>query len=162
MPILPGFVFAAEGALIDLARLADDPMGPHPAFSVFQFAGRVPMVAEASVAGLRDAETVAAAEIQAVRDAETREAARRLRAEQQRTDRARRKALRRERRDFAVDQEVAVEEMPAMAGVTGKIVTSNGTSAIIDFGGSLIMKVEAWRVIPNALDSGDPSRGPAA
>ena len=151
LAILPGFVFARAAHLDDLARIALDPASQHPAFIVFQLAGRAPMVSDASITGLRAEEEAAATAIQALRDADTRDEARRQRAEQMRTERARRAALRRERRDFAINDRVEVEEMPSMAGMVGKIVASTGTTATIDFGGAFPMKVEAWRVIPSAL-----------
>ena len=149
--ILPGFVFARATHLDDLAGLSHDPASRHPAFTVFQIGGRVPMVSDASVAGLREEEARAAAFAQSLRDADTREEARRRRAEFMRTEKARRAALRRERREFSIGQMVQIEEMPSMAGMIGRVASSNGTSAMIDFGGPFAVKVEAWRVIPSAL-----------
>jgi hypothetical protein len=149
--ILPGFVFARAVHLDDLAAIAHDPAIRHPAFTVFQLGGRVPMVSDASVAGLREEEARAAELIQSVREADTREEARRARAEQMKTERARRAALRRERRDFAIGTKVEITEMPSMAGMVGRVVSSNGTTATINFGGAFPMQVEAWRVIPSAL-----------
>lgn len=149
--ILPGFVFARADRLDDLAAIAHDPMSRHPAFTVFQVAGRVPLVADASIAGLREEEERAAAFAQSLRDAETREEARRRRAEFMRTEKARRAALRRERREFAIGANVEVVEMPSMAGMVGRVIASTGTAATIDFGGAFPMQVEAWRVIPSAL-----------
>lgn len=149
--ILPGFVFARASALTDLVRISFDEGSRHPAFTVFQVAGRVPLVSDASVAGLRQEEERAAAFAQSVRDAETQEEARRIRAEFMRTERARRAALRRESRVFSIGEKVKIDDMPAMTGMTGRVIASNGTSATIDFGGRFPMKVEAWRVIPTAL-----------
>ncbi|MDH4746861.1 hypothetical protein OMP43_22820 [Sphingomonas sp. CBMAI 2297] len=149
--ILPGFVFARAPQIEDLARIAIDPASLHPAFSVFHHAGCVPEIKPAGLAGLRAAEAEAAAQAQAERDAETREAVRRERAEQLRTQSARMKALRRERKDFSPGDEVGVADMPALAGLPGIVEVSTGTAAVINFGGSLSMKVEAWRVFPFAL-----------
>jgi hypothetical protein len=149
--ILPGFVFARAVHLDDLAAIAHDPAARHPAFTVFQLGGRVPMVSDASVAGLREEEAAAAAVTQALRDHDQREEARRLRAEQMRTERARRAALRRERRDLAIGARVEIDDMPSMAGMVGRVIASTGTAATIDFGGAFPMQVEAWRVIPSAL-----------
>lgn len=149
--ILPGFVFARASALSDLVRISFDEGSRHPAFTVFQVAGRAPLVGDTSVAGLRAEEAAAAVAAQALRDADTRDEARRLRAERMRTERARRAALRRERRDFADGARVEVEEMPAMDGLVGKVIASTGTVVTIDFGGAFPMQVEAWRVIPSAL-----------
>ncbi|SKB27032.1 hypothetical protein [Sphingopyxis flava] len=149
--ILPGFVFARADRISDLAAIAHDPASPHPSFSVFQLGGRAPLVADSSLTGLRDEEAAAQATLAALREAESREAARRARAELMRTKRARRAALRRERRQFAIGEAVEIAEMPSMAGMTGRIIASNSTTATIDFGGAFPMQVEAWRVIPSAL-----------
>lgn len=162
VPILPGFVFARAQYLDELARVALSPATCHPSFSIFQCAGRAPLVGDASIAGLRAAEAEAAASAQAYRDSQSREAERRARAEQMRTDRARRKALRSQRKDFGIGESVAVIDMPAMAGIVGRVTKSNGATATIDFGGSLIMNIEAWRVIPSALLEPDALTGIAA
>ncbi|WP_156878159.1 hypothetical protein [Sphingopyxis sp. QXT-31] len=152
--ILPGFVFVGAEHLDDLARIALDDALLHPPFSVFQMAGRVPLIGSASLDGLREEEADAAVAIQAQRDAETRAQAQRARAEQMRTDRARRTALRRERRDFEQGARVAVLDMPSMAGMIGSVESSSGTKATIHFGGSLTMEIEAWQVIPAPLLDG--------
>lgn len=36
--------------------------------------------------------------------------------------------------------------MPAFAGMMGVIEQSNGRSAVVSFGGSLVMTIEAWRL----------------
>lgn len=149
--ILPGFVFARAVHLDTVVGIVLDPASQHPAFTVFQLGGRAPLVSDASFAGLRTEEEAAAVAIQAQRDADTREKARRQRAELMRTERARRAALRRERRDFAIGEKVEINEMPSMAGMIGRVTASTGTTATIDFGGAIPMKVEAWRVIPYAL-----------
>lgn len=149
--ILPGFVFARAGQVDELARLSHDVTARHPVFTVFQLGGRAPLVTDASVTGLREEEARAEALAQSLRDADTREEARRLRAEFMRTEKARRAALRREHREFAIGQPVEIGDMPSMAGMVGRVTQSNGTSALIDFGGAFPMKVEAWRVIPSAL-----------
>lgn len=149
--ILPGFVFARALHLSDLAGIAVDQASRHPAFTVFQVADRVPLIGDASIAGLREEEERAAAFAQSVREAESREEAKRVRAEFMRTEKARRAALRRERRVFAIGAEVEIDDMPSMVGMTGRVTASNGTSATIDFGGRFPMQVEAWRVIPTAL-----------
>lgn len=149
--ILPGFVFARAVHLDDLARASIDPALPHGVFDVFQFAGRVPMIGDVSIAGLREEEDRAAAFLQSLRDADSLSEARWLRAEFMRTEKARRAAMRRERRDFAIGEHVEVMDMPSMAGMVGIVMKSNGTSALIDFGGRFPMHVEAWRIIPIAL-----------
>ena len=162
VPIMPGFVFADADYLDDLVRVALSPATCHPAFSIFQCAGRAPLVGDASIAGLRSAEADAAIVAENYRDSQSRDSERRARAEQMRTDRARRKALRSQRKDFAVGERVAVIDMPAMAGMIGTVVKSNGATAMVSFGAWLTMNVEAWRVIPSALLDGEPYTGIAA
>lgn len=152
VPILPGFVFAREEHIDDLVRIALSPATIHPAFSVFQFAGRAPLIGDAAIAGLLHAEAEAMAAAQAKRDAISREEERRSRANQMRTERERRKALRSQRKDFALGERVGVIDMPAFSGIVGEVVKSAGTTATIDFGGLFgEVQVEAWRVIPSAL-----------
>ncbi len=162
LPILPGFVFARLSDLDDLYRASSLPYGPHPAFSIMSLAGRVPAVGDRQVAGLRGAEAEALASIVAEREAETRMEARRLRAEMLTTERARRKALRQERKDLVQGEQVTVEDVPMMAGMIGTVVRGRGTSAVIHFGGSLTMEVEAWRVHPVRVQSGNTLKRDAA
>lgn len=151
VPILPGFVFARAPQMEALARVSFDPLSEHPQFSVLQRAGWLPEISDASIAGLRAAEAEALAQAQVEREAASRDEARRARAEQMRTQRDQLKVLRRERKDFSPGDEVGVVNMPALAGLIGTVETSTGTAAVINFGGALSMKVEAWRVFPFAL-----------
>jgi hypothetical protein len=148
LPIMPGFVFAHAVRLADLFVISDAPFSPHPGFSLLRLADRVPLITEEQIAGLRDAEADALAAIMAVRDADDREAARKLRAEQLGTERARRKALRQERKELACGAQVNVEGVTALAGLVGEVIECRGASAVIHFGGSLTMTVEAWQVHP--------------
>lgn len=151
VPILPGFAFVAAGEIAGIGSVALDPLSPHHPFSVLQVAGRAPVIGEKSLSGLREAEGRAAEIMDEMRNAQSRQEARKLRAERMRTDRARRKALRSERRDFAIGEEVTVTDMPAMQGMVGSIVESNGRSAKVCFGGTIEFEVEAWQLVPNAL-----------
>lgn len=148
LPIIPGFVFADADALDDIIRASSLPYGPHPSFSLLHIGERVPLISERQVAGLRTAEDEAYAAITAEREAETRDQERRVRAERLGSERARHKALRQERKVFTAGDAVTVDDMVALSGVVGTIVEGRGTSAIIHFGGSLTMEVEAWRVHP--------------
>jgi hypothetical protein len=73
LPILPTFVFARASGLATLAHMAGDPAHQHPLFSLFSHAGRIPLIGNASVSGLREEERLAAELIEALRNAETRE-----------------------------------------------------------------------------------------
>jgi Xaa-Pro aminopeptidase len=148
LPILPTFVFVRANQLSDLVIAAAHPTQPHPAFSIFHFAGRVPLVSDRDVAGLQEEERLAAELIAQLRECEDREERRKMRAAALRNEKARRRAMRMERREFAVDTAVEVTDMPALAGMSGIIKSTDGRSAIVDFGGSLVMKVEAWQLSP--------------
>jgi hypothetical protein len=162
VPILPGFVFLRARHLDDALRIIATPFNTHPAFDVLRLGERIPEVGDGQVAGLREAEADALAAIEAVRDAETREQERQARAERLGTERAKRKALRQERKALERDAKVTVDNMPALAGMVGRIVESCGTSATIHFGGSLTMKVEAWQIRPIAVKGGPTSPRSAA
>lgn len=162
LPIIPGFVFACADNLDDIIRAGAVVYGPHPAFSLLQVGDRVPVVGERQIAGLRDAEANAAAAIAGERDAEGREQERRARAVRLGTERARRKALRQEIRTLAAGEQVTVDDMPALAGIVGTVVKGWGTGALINFGGSLTMQVEAWRVRPSGVQSENTPQRDAA
>ena len=147
-PILPGFVFVRGDQLVDLVGIAALAFGPHPAFAILQLGPRAATVRDHQIKGLREAEAEAEAAIAAEREAETREEARRERAERFRTERARVKALRRVRKDLEPESEVSVAEMPALEGITGTIISSNGKSAFVNFGGAIRWHIEAWRLMP--------------
>jgi hypothetical protein len=148
-PIAPTFVFAPAGDAVLLAYAAVDPLSVHPSFSMFRHADRIPLIGEAEIDGLRLAEELAMAELAAARDAEDREARRIARAVRQRTDKARRKALRSVRRDLKPGTRVEVVDYPAMAGMQGEVVSSRGKEAVVTFGGSLVMTIEAWQLLPD-------------
>lgn len=162
LPIVPGLVFASGDRIDDLFRILDDPMSEHASFRVFHIADRVPLVSGASIVGLRAAEAEALNAINRERDAETRKAANEERIERLGTERARRKALRRESRTLEPDTDVTIDDMPALAGIVGKVVEGQGASAVIHFGGSLTMTVEAWRVRPYRVEIDAALTGAAA
>lgn len=149
--ILPGFAFAAARHFDDMAEIAICPLRQHPGFSLWQHAGRAPILPERALSGLREAERDALALAEEMRGVRSRDEARRKRAEQMRTERERVKMLRRERRDFAAGQTVAVTDMPSMEGMVGRIVKSNGKAATVNFGGAIEFEIEAWRIVPTAL-----------
>lgn len=147
-PIMPTFVFARSHHMADLADIVANPANRHPGFSIFRFQDRYPLVGEASISGLRAAEQLAADELQQERDSDAREQRRQERISNLRTEQARRKALRKVQRDFPTGAHVDVSEMPAFAGLTGVVESSDGRSALVNFGGSLSIKIEAWRLTP--------------
>ncbi|HEX8382437.1 MAG TPA: hypothetical protein VF592_03580 [Sphingomonas sp.] len=148
-PILPTFVFARASHLSALAYAAAEPVSPHPPFSIFRHGGRIPLVNGSDVAGLRDEEGRAAEAWRALLDADTREEAQRIRIAALKTERARRKAQRAERRTFQPGDQVDIGEMPAFTGKIGTVIKGDGRSALVDFGGAFPMRIEAWRLSPH-------------
>ncbi len=147
LAILPGFVFARAEQLHDLMRAAGAERSPHPSFSVFHQEGRVPLVREDSIMGLRCAELDAAAARQAEIDAETREEERRSRAERLRTQRERRRALRREASELPIGTQVRISGVPAMSGLVGRVVWNDRGVADVEFSSFFKVKVETWQLM---------------
>jgi hypothetical protein len=162
LAILPGFVFARADQLHDLVRAAGAEPSPHPSFSVFHQAGRVPLVRDTSIIGLRAAEEDARELRRAEMEAETREEARRARADRMRTESNRRKMLRRVTKELPSATEVMVEGMPAFDGLIGVVVEGRGATAVVEFGGSLRIEIEAWQLTPTLLQNGNTQQGVAA
>lgn len=54
--MMPTFVFAPAEQLPQLHGLSRSPINPHPAFSLFKFDGRVPLLTEREMERLREAE----------------------------------------------------------------------------------------------------------
>ncbi len=170
--ILPTFVFAANLHFETIAGIAMQESSPHPNFSIFRSDGRVPLVGDGEIAGLRAAEARDAAFIQGLRDAETHAEAERIRIAAIKSDAARRRAERALERDhrnalrargWAVEPGAAVEviETPALVGVRGVFERADGPYAHVRFGAHS-WKIEGWRVLPAALNDNTASRGVAA
>ena len=134
-------------------------ISPYPQFSIFRHGGRIPLISDREVAGLQEEEREAAATMQAMRDAETREEAERIRIAAIRSESARRRAmkemerarladLRAQRQALQAGTQVDVAEMPALAGVTGVVESSDGVFAQVRFG-TQSWKIEGWRLTPH-------------
>jgi hypothetical protein len=52
-PLLPTFVFACAGRLMDLIEASSALKSPHPDFSIFHYDGRIPLIADEDLRGLR-------------------------------------------------------------------------------------------------------------
>lgn len=171
VPILPTFVFAREEQIATIADAAGDPSGQHPAFSLFRHGGRIPLIADGEIAGLRGEEEREAATIQAMRDAETHEAAEFIRIAAIKSEAARRRAtkemerarlaeLRAHRVMLLPGTSVDVVDMPAMAGAAGVLESINGSFALVRFG-TQSWKIDGWRLSPSDTHT-SASRGLAA
>lgn len=164
VPILPTFVFASEADLPKLVDIVDDLASGrgclHPAFSIFRYGGRIPIVGDAEVRGLRDEEERTIAVLQAMRAAESHAEAERIRIAAMQTETARRRATKELERAqrlalrstrvgrFKPGTLVTVVEMEAMVGVSGVVEASDGVHAWVRFG-SCSWKIEGWRVSPS-------------
>jgi hypothetical protein len=171
-PILTTFVFARESELDELAHLMVQPTSPHPAFSIFRVAAKVPFVGDGSIQGLRDEELREAETIKAIRDAETHAEAEQIRIAAIKSASARRRAEQaqeRDRRQALRSQQITVEpgttvgvmDEPAFVGVTGVLEEIDGAYARVRFGSSS-WKIEGWRVLPALLQTNQAPRGLAA
>ena len=170
--ILPTFVFAREDGFAAIADLAVQDHSLLPGFSVFRQDGRVPLVGDGEVAGLRDEEARAAAVIKALHDAESRAEAERIRiaaiksaAARRRAERelemGRRRELSARRAAIAPNTPVEVIEHPAMVGWRGVFERADGPYAHVLFG-NRSWKIKGWRVMPAALNDNPAPRGVAA
>lgn len=148
-PILPGLAFVAASQVVMLSYVSTSVNDYHRGFSIYYHDGRIPLIGDRTLDGLRDEERAAADRIQAERDAITREQRRQERANALQTEQARRKFLRSQRREFRRGAAVVVTDVPALAGLPGVIVKSNGTSAVVSFGGMLEWTIEAWQLTPH-------------
>lgn len=121
-PVIPTFVFARAQFLGDLQRVLALPLSPHPAFSIFQHAGRAPVVSDGEL--------------------------RKLRAIEETNKRARRKE---QRHDIAVGLEVAPTE-GAFAGLKGVVESVRGKIADVCFNDRWRVKVETWLLLDHHVD----------
>ncbi len=130
--IAPRFVFARADRLFDLARIAADPVSPHPAFAIFHHAGRVPLIADREIAGLR--------------------------REEDRAHHAWEKAERDSTKPPAFTVGAAVQiEQSAFAGLTGTVEEQRGRSVLVNlvaFGREMALEVDAWHILPVELQAG--------
>jgi transcription antitermination factor NusG len=122
-PIIPSFVFARACHLPDLLRALALPTSPHPSFSIFQYAGRAPVIADASLAKLRAAE-----------------------------EKDKRERRKKQRRVVAVGEAVQPRS-GAFAGLDGVIVELKGKVAVVNFGGNILFGVETWLLIDDEAEA---------
>ena len=135
--IAASFVFAKADRLPELAWVQAQPLSPHPSFSIFHHAGRVPLIADRDIAGLRSEED------------------RRRRAWEE-AQRAKIKPP-----TFAAGTQVQIGEEPAFAGLPGTVDSQRGRKVRVNLG-PLTVEVDAWQVLPNDIHGRQPSTGTAA
>ena len=167
-PILPTFVFVRAVHVGQVEAIERDQANPHiasrhPPFSLWRYHGAVPFIADREIIGLQEEERREAAKIQAMRDADSAEEAKRIRIAALKSEAARRRATRNmeqerrqrlagERRGAKPGTAVEIDEMPAMAGMTGVVETNDGSIAFVRFG-SQSWKIDAWRLSPRVEQS---------
>jgi len=117
MPMTPTFVFVDGRAARDMLAMAMRTEVGMPQFSVMRWCGRVPLIDDRELDALRSQERRA-------RDAEGK----------------------RGRTRFEVGARVHVIEGPA-TGLSGRIVESKGTHALVAFGGGFQMRVASWLLL---------------
>jgi hypothetical protein len=140
VPILPTFAFARAHHLEDLARLRTQIASPHPAFSIFHYAGEAPLISEGQIAGLR-AEEAKAAEAHHRRKE-------RERIDAEKDERQKRRAeLRASTPALVIGAEASVQH-PAFTGIVGTVETGKGRQQVLNLGGGMRLVIEAWQAVP--------------
>lgn len=132
MPIAPTFVFARASHIVELSALRAEATLQHPAFSIFRHAGRVPLIADAEVVGLRRAE-----------------------------ERARVNSRRSKRRAYVLGQRLKMTQ-GAYTGMTGVVQDIKGRFVAVNFGGNIEMKIDSWRDDVDVVEDASPHLGAAA
>lgn len=129
VPILPTFLFARADRISDLAAILALPINPHPAFSFFRYTGRIPLIADSQIEGLRLVE-----------------------------EHSRIKSRRSKRRALVMGQRVNFDR-GAFAGMKGEVVKlkNGGKSALVAFHGGFQIEIEAWQM-PEDVVCNDTSR----
>lgn len=125
-PIVPTFVFARADRVTDLLGVAASPVNPHPPFSVFHHRGRVPLIADCEIEGLR-------------------------RYEQRCNEIAQRDRVKAHRKAFAVGERVSVTA-EAWQGLSGIVEGGDGKQARVSFGGSLSVTIATFFLVSNEVE----------
>ncbi len=132
-PILPTYVFVNADAVPDLRRALMRPSMPYPAFSIFRYFGRTPLISSAQIEALREEEARAGDAYAKMRERE-RLAALKAGASASR---------------FALGGTVKVTQ-DAFAGMSGVVVEHQGKYAMVNLGFGKALKIGAW-----LLESGE-------
>lgn len=130
--IMPTFVFARAAELAGLFAILASPLNPHPAFSIFRFHGRIPIVSERDMSALRRVE-----------------------------EKARTRRLRTERKVIPVGTSVRMNE-GGFAGMSGVVEESDGKFALVAFGGSFRVKIATFLFGTDAVHQAQAREGVAA
>lgn len=131
-PIIPTFVFARDYHVADLLEVVAMPLSPHPQFSIFRHAGRIPLISDKEVSFLRTAE-----------------------------DRAKLARRKEQRIIIPIGSKVRVTEGVGL-GMTGVVEGAHGKFATVHFGGDWRLKIATWILQVNEVGSALPKQGAAA
>lgn len=131
-PILPTFLFARAAHLPDLMAIPALAFNPHPSFSLFRYDGRIPLVADREIEGLRKFE-----------------------------DRARIAHVKSQGRTFKRGEHVRVEE-GAFMGMSGVVENGDGKFAMVAFAGSMRVKIATWLLNADGVNACTSLMGAAA
>ena len=133
VPIAPTFVFARAVHVRELAAASAMQVSPFPAFSIFRDAsGRIPLVADCEVAGLRLAE-----------------------------ERARLRISRQKRRRLVMGQRVRLVEGVG-EGMIGTVEKGGDKFALVAFGSTFRMRIATWLLSVDDVEQTEPILGAAA
>ncbi|ARR55344.1 hypothetical protein HY78_18805 [Rhizorhabdus wittichii DC-6] len=144
--IAPTFVFVRAEHVRDLAAAEAALVNPFPAFSIFRHGGRIPLIADGEVEGLRREEE---------RNREIWERAQ---------ERARLKAERtkRKRKRLVLGQRVRFGEEGAFAGLSGTVEKGGDRFVLGAFGQGFRMKIATWLLSADDVEQTQPNLGAAA
>jgi hypothetical protein len=171
-PILATFVFARADRTRDLADAIAMQNSPHPAFSIFRYYGRIPLIADHSIDHLRQAEANEAARWDEIKEEERRNAEHeelQLQAQSQSRELhveheakvALRKALRATAPTYPSGARVTLPRSE-FAGLTGVVEGQKGRAVIVNFGGGMAMTIDAWLLTSDDVYDRIAQRGNAA
>jgi hypothetical protein len=131
-PVMPTFIFARKEDLPRLAMLRAQVSTKHASFSIFRHAGRIPLIADASLAPLRQEEARASDRHAAVK--------------------------RRSSRPPVFERGQTVVSLDkSFAGLEGVVEEQKGKFVFVCFGGRYTFKVSAWLLQPNSLNPDVPA-----
>lgn len=139
-PIMPTFVFARADRLKDLEVASQAAVKEHPPFSLFRWAGKIPLVSDQQIASLRAAEDRATARTEAAH---------------------RRSRLQAERKFFTPGDQVKVTE-GSFSGLSGMVEDGDGKFTFVAFGGSMRVKIASFLLASDQVEAGQLCMSTAA
>lgn len=130
--MMPTFVFARIDRVDELIRVLALPSNPHPRFGIFRHQGKLAVVAEGEIAGLKAAE-----------------------------DRETRALLRTKKRIIDVGTKYAPKR-GGFAGMHGVVECGDGKFALVSFGGRFVVKIATFLMSDDELHPPQSTQDTAA